>query len=183
MNPNFAMEVHSICDALVPQYDAFEDLPWAVLYEYLDAKYKNSKFILTTRPSDRWIKSVSGHFRDTYIPMHEWVYGVGYPQGNEQKYLETYNTHNREVLNYFKDRPQDLLHLPLDGSLSSMELWQSLCNFLEKPIPNEKFPFSNKKSDRLLWNRLRRIKHRVYGKKPIQILGVKFGRNFSSEDV
>lgn len=182
MNPNIASEVYEICDRLVPQYDAFEDLPWPVLYKYLDQNYPGSKFILTTRPPEKWIKSISSHFKNSYIPMHEWVYGAGYPFGHELQYLQVYQTHNQQVLEYFKDRPQDLFHLPLDKSLSDQELWAHLCHFLDKPIPQKKFPYANRKSDRIFWNHLRRIKHRFWGKQPISILGIKIGRQFVKED-
>ena len=46
--------------------------------------------------------------------MRKWVYGVGFPQGNEDIYLERYKFHNEDVLNYFKDRPGDLLVVPKD---------------------------------------------------------------------
>lgn len=180
-NPRISKIVYEICYKLIEQYDAFEDHPWSVLYKELDSKYPNSKFILTIRPTDQWIKSILSHFGQTYIPLHEWIYGVGYPEGNEDIYIHRYEKHNADILEYFKYRPNDLLILLLDGSMNSHELWEKLCLFLGKPVPNEKFPCSNRKIDRLIINHLRRFKHRIYGKQPINFFGMKIGKNLSIE--
>lgn len=181
VNPRIRELVYKICYKLVDQYDAFEDHPWSVLYKELDCKYPNSKFILTIRPTDQWIKSIRSHFGRTYIPLHEWIYGAGYPEGNEDVYINRYEQHNANVLEYFKYRPNDLLVLSLDGSMSSNELWERLCLFLGRPVPNEEFPCSNRKIDRLMINHLRRIKHRIYGKQPINFFGLKIGKNLSNK--
>lgn len=104
--PNFAMgpdirhKVHELAFGLVDRYDAFQDNPWPVLYRELDARFPESKFILTLRPTEKWIKSVVGHFGSKTTPMREWIYGVGSPLGNEQRYIDRFEKHNREVLNY-----------------------------------------------------------------------------------
>jgi len=180
MNPNIAEEVFDICDELAEQYDAFEDHPWSVLYKRMDEKYPNSKFILTVRETEQWIKSVRSHFGESYIPLHEWIYGKGSPKGNEQLYIDRYEKHNAEVLDYFKDRPNDLLVIDFSQKRTDKQLWNDLCNFLDKPIPNvKKFPYSNSTKDRVLINKLRRIKHRVYGKKPIKVFGFQIGKDYS----
>ncbi len=38
-------------------FDTFDDLPWNILYEELDKWFPNSKFVLTTRSSDQWVRS------------------------------------------------------------------------------------------------------------------------------
>ena len=179
-NPNIENEVYEICYSLVEKYDAFEDHPWSVLYRELDEKYPNSKFILTVRPTEQWIRSMCSHFGSQYTPMREWIYGVGHPQGNEEVYIERYERHNAEVKEYFKDRSNDLLILQMDGKTEEQQLWKSICDFLGKPLPeNVKFPHANSKKDRLVINHLRRVKHKLYGKEPIEFLGVKIGKNFS----
>ena len=121
-------------------FDALQDVPWALLYKELDRKYPGSKFILTTRDENKWIRSVLNHFKDTYIPLHEWIYGVKTAMGNEEVYLTKYNVHYKEVQQYFKDREEDLLIL----SLTEGDGWEKLCKFLNKDIPKKKFPHSNK---------------------------------------
>lgn len=43
-------------------YNAFEDNPWCFLYKKLDKLYPGSKFILTTRDSNKWIVSMQKYF-------------------------------------------------------------------------------------------------------------------------
>ena len=126
--------------ALAKQFDAFQDVPWAALYRELDAAFPGSKFIFVERDEEKWLKSASRHFKDNYIPMHEWLYGIGVLSGNERRYVERYKRHNAEVKEYFKGR-DDLLVFRLgegDG-------WTELCAFLERAVPRVTFPHENKR--------------------------------------
>ncbi|HET7717366.1 MAG TPA: sulfotransferase [Bauldia sp.] len=143
---NIAANVEAKARELVPQFDAFQDNPWPLLYEFLDKEYPGSKFILTVRPTDKWIASVTDHFGTGQPPMREWIYGPGRgnPVGNEAVYVARYERHNREVLEYFKGRERDFLVFDLfagDG-------WQKLCAFLDHPIPRDPFPWQNSKRKR-----------------------------------
>ena len=92
--------------------------------------------MLTIRPTDEWIKSVIAHFGTNSTPMREWIYGVGYPKGNEGIFMERYKRHNREVLDHFRGRPNDLLVL----RVTEGEGWDELCTFLGEKIPTAPFP-------------------------------------------
>lgn len=143
-DPNIADNVYALADALLKVYDAFQDNPWPIIYQYLDEQHPKSRFILTLRDSDAWIKSQLSHFGSTETPMRKWIYGRGCPKGNEAIYLERFQRHNSEVLDYFKNRPDDLLVLDLvkgDG-------WEKLCPFLGAEIPAAPFPHLNKAQDR-----------------------------------
>lgn len=122
------------------KFDALQDVPWAALYKELDQKFPGSKFILTLRDDHKWLQSAARHFGSQDIKMHEWLYGIGVLNGNEQLYLERYQRHNREVLEYFSDRPQDFLIMNLEGG----DGWEKLCTFLSKDIPRKRFPHSNR---------------------------------------
>ena len=50
--------------------------------------------------------------------------------------MERYRRHNAEVLEYFKERPRDLLQMDMDNGGS----WDPLCSFLDKPIPDVAYP-------------------------------------------
>ena len=83
-------------------------------------------------------------FALTETPMRRWIYGedAGCPEGNEDTYIARYERHNKEVLDYFAARPNDLLVFDLpkgDG-------WNLLCPFLGHDIPDEPFPHANKAS-------------------------------------
>lgn len=72
--------------------------------------------------------------------MRQWIYGIGHAEGNEELYLEKYNTYKKEVMSYFSNRQDDLLIVDWgkgDG-------WEKICEFLDEPIPNEPFPHANK---------------------------------------
>jgi hypothetical protein len=142
--PDISSKVYEMAFQFAEEYDAFEDLPWCVIYKELDKKYPGSKFILTLRPKEKWIKSQVDHFGTKIRPVFEWVYGAGCPKGNEDIYIARYERHNKEVLEYFKDRPDDLLVL----QLTEGDGWEKLCPFLHKDIPNVEFPHKNKGIDR-----------------------------------
>jgi hypothetical protein len=150
-NPNIAKEVYELAFKLANRYDAFQGNPWAILYKELDRKFPGSKFILTLRPSDEWIRSIIREFGDEETPMREWIYGVGRPKGNEDIYIARYERHNRDVMEYFKDRSEQLLVL----NITAGEGWTKLCPFLNEQIPSVSFPRANIASERrkLPWSK------------------------------
>ncbi len=127
---------------MIRDYDAVEDTPWYMIYKELDQLIPGSKFILTIRDEESWYKSVSKHIGDLRSPQHEWIYGKGkgLPRDDKQNTLWVYNKHNKEVLEYFKDRPDDLLVL----DFTKGDKWEKLCSFLNKDIPDLPFPHANK---------------------------------------
>jgi hypothetical protein len=143
-DPDISRNVYEMAFRFVEQYDAFEDIPWCVIFKELDKKYPGSKFILTLRPTETWIKSIVDHFGIKTDPIYEWIFGAGCPKGNEEKYIARYEHHNEEVLEYFKDRPDDLLVF----RLTEGDGWEKLCRFLHKDVPNIEFPHKNKGVDR-----------------------------------
>ncbi len=125
---------------LAAKYNAFSDTPWPWLYQQLDRQYPGSKFILTIREETKWLKSMVKYFGNIHSSVRELCYGAGAPLGNEQKYLETYRQHVLQVKEYFKDRPDDLLIVDWENG----DRWESVCRFLDKPIPTALFPHENK---------------------------------------
>ncbi len=165
-NPNIAEEVHEMAFDLVSKFDAFQDNPWPILYKELDHKFPGSKFILTVRPPDDWLRSMVNHFNEEETPMREWIYGVGHPKGNEDVYIARYERHNREVREYFKDRGKDLLVL----NITAGEGWGKLCPFLGERIPAVRFPCANtalereklhKRESSYLWRAYLKFKRQV----------------------
>ncbi len=144
-DPDIADKVWTMADELVQQYDAFQDNPWPVIYREMDHKYPGSKFIFMTRSSESWIRSQVKDFGLRETPMRKWIYGVGCPEGNEEIYVARFKRHNREVIEYFANRPNDLLTL----DLTSGDGWEKLCTFLGTDVPDTPFPHANKAS----WSR------------------------------
>ena len=141
----------------VPLYDAFQDNPWPLLYKELDLAFPGSKFIMTIRPPEKWIKSAVKGFGTGTSPVREWIYGEGKgsPVGNEQIWLDRYAKHNREVLEYFAHRPEDFMIM----DLAAGDGWEKLCGFLGAPAPEVPFPHANpahKKFFKRMLNSIRR---------------------------
>ena len=83
---------------------------------------------------ERWL--VPGRrASDFMIQMRLAVYGVTTFHRGRLKYV--YERHVREVEEYFKQRPRDLLVLDVCAG----EGWEKLCAFLNKPVPPGPFPF------------------------------------------
>jgi hypothetical protein len=140
-DPDIRHTAYDMAFRLVPRFDAFQDNPWPILYRELDERYPGSKFVLTVRPTEAWIKSVVSFFGTDTTPMREWIYGVGSPKGSEKIYLERYDRHNREVLQHFQGRAEDLLVL----KVTEGEGWESLCPFLGVEVPSVPFPHEDPK--------------------------------------
>jgi Sulfotransferase domain/N-terminal domain of galactosyltransferase len=123
------------------------DLPIPILFRQLDKAYPGSKFILTIRDDADWLRSVRDHWSYEHNRFrHDWDI---YPAANiihratyrcknfdSEIFLARYRQHNAEVLEYFKDRPQDLLVMDMSHGAS----WRELCPFLRRPIPAAPYP-------------------------------------------
>ena len=121
------------------RYDAVADHPWALFFRELDAEHPGSKFILTTRDPDRWYASVCKHFGDTENKMRTWIYGPGAPTENRDLYIDRLIQHERDVREYFANRPADLLEI----EMAQGHGWTEICPFINKPVPKQQFPRLN----------------------------------------
>lgn len=125
-------------------YDAFEDLPWCLLYRELDESFPGSKFVLTVRSSSEvWLRSYRRHHamehgallntdgsRATYTPRDYPIWPAG---------VAGYEAHNAAVTEYFRDRPESLLTVCWERG----DGWPELAGFLGVPLPTVPFPRSN----------------------------------------
>ncbi len=136
-------------------YEAFQDNPWFLLYQELDRRFPGSRFILTRRDEGRWLDSAVRYFGTSDSDFRRWIYGVGSPVGNRERFLERYRRHNREVERYFAGRPGDLLVVDWEAG----DGWSELCGFLGRPVPSGTFPHANpteRKRRGRIWRRLAR---------------------------
>jgi hypothetical protein len=125
---------------ILPFFDAFVDNPWPLLYKELASRESQAKFILTTREEGSWLKSVLTYFGNSHSEFRKLVYGESSPKGNETLYLNRYQKHNQEVIEYFASSSNRLLVLPLE----ERGKWQLLANFLGTTRPNMDYPITNK---------------------------------------
>ncbi|EIC22591.1 glycosyltransferase [Thiorhodovibrio frisius] len=117
----------------------FQDAPFSFpeTFKHLDAAYKNSKFVLTVcDDAEQWYKSLIRRHSKIYgkegnIPTAEnlktanyyrkgWAYHIVKFYGtsdkdpyNKKTLIDHYNKYNQDVINYFKERSNDLLVLNL----------------------------------------------------------------------
>jgi hypothetical protein len=111
------------------KYDAYADYPMFKenLFIEIDKGISNSKFILTVRDKKSWEKS----FENYYLNSSE---------KEKNKVIKEIDKHNERVVEYFKDKPSQLLIMDIIGG----DGWDKLCKFLNKPIPSKPFPHRNK---------------------------------------
>ena len=123
------------------EHDAVQDTPWPLVYRQLDEAFPGSRFILNVRDTDSWYKSIASHFNDTPGPLQQLTYGddAPAPVGHEARYKQVYEAHNADVLEYFKNRPNDLLVMDLQAGHG----WPELCGFLGVPVPETPFYHAN----------------------------------------
>jgi 3'-phosphoadenosine 5'-phosphosulfate (PAPS) 3'-phosphatase len=130
---------------LLSSYDAFTDTPIPSLYRALDRAFPGSKFILTVRDMEGWLKSCRKQFTQKLADKQNEAHNrlfidlYGTPVFDEALFRAGYERFVRGVMDYFKDRPQDLLVL----NVTAGEGWEKLCPFLGKPIPDLPFPKAN----------------------------------------
>lgn len=149
--------------------EAFQDLPFSLqgTFKVLDGVFPNSKFILTIRNNaSEWYESlirfhtkIVGKGR---IPTADDLqqYNYRYPgfmldasrlvYGNAESalynpdlYIQYYETHNNQVKEYFKARPDDLLVL----NIQEPDAMERLVTFLGYPYTGQKMPHLNTSKD------------------------------------
>ncbi len=124
-------------------YDSGSDIPILLWFEELDQKYPNSKFIWTERDISSWLVSCKKYFAlhsnppQRVLELRQDCYSC--LDFDQARFREAYYQWGAKVLNYFKDRPEDLLVLRVtDG-----EGWEKICPFLGQSIPDQLFPIAN----------------------------------------
>lgn len=124
------------------QYESFEDWPWPLVYEEMDRRYEEAKFILTRRSSpEDWFSSLKRHaLRTGPTEYRRIVYGFDMPLGRKQEHIRKYQSHNAAVRDHFHNREDKLLEVCWEEG----DGWHELCTFLGKPIPEREFPHERK---------------------------------------
>jgi len=117
-------------------FDAYTDVDSIIQrFRLLDEQYPNAAFILTTRNLTDWIASRTRHVirnrtENSKGASHAWT-EIDVDSWNMER-----NAHHELVQEYFQKRKNKLLVLDIcDG-----DGWESLCNFLNLPVPDAAFP-------------------------------------------
>jgi len=149
---------------ILNRYEGFTDNPIPLLYQKLDRRFPGSRFILTVREEQSWLKSVEWLYTIGAIKfywnerletdeIHQALYGA--TNFDPKIFLERYRQHNRSAVEYFADRPGDLLVMEIHAG----DGFAKLCPFLGLPAPRKPFPRRNRSEP--LW----RVNSRVLFKK------------------
>jgi len=129
---------------------ALSDFPIPLLFRELDEAYPGSKFILTVRNARDWLHAAARHFSTKFNPCRaDWhldpftnkAHQIAYGRQDFEPdvFVDRYLRHNREVMDHFAGRDDQLLVMDMDKSPG----WEKLCAFLGKPVPDEPYPFLN----------------------------------------
>jgi tetratricopeptide (TPR) repeat protein len=142
-------------------FDAFTDTPISARFESFYEQFPNSRFILTIRPFDDWVQSISRHWRRhlgtsdfgaikaAMAEPKAFHYGIEFRNINRSLYFnfssyrEAFDAYEQRVRRFFQDKPADrFLELNIIGG----DGWSKLCAFLGRDVPSVPFPWENRSS-------------------------------------
>ena len=118
------------------EFDALGDTPVPLLYEELDFRFPDSKFIITIRQKPKWLKSMKWMFSegnrvwtwDEQIhSYHEKLYGTRVY--DEEILSRKWEEFHEKVFKYFSESPEKLLIIKLEDNFNV----HAICEFLELP--------------------------------------------------
>ena len=147
--------------SILSEYQGVTDTPVAPFFAQLDQAWPGSKFILTVRDKGSWLRSAAAHWHNmregrpasdpAFLAFVDFinacVYGCIYFSAGRFSYA--YDTHVRQVVEYFAHRPDDLLVLDICSGGAG---WSELCGFLGVPVPEKiRFPHEYRT---VQWSRL-----------------------------
>lgn len=151
-------------------FQVFEDDPWWLpeFYKILYHRFPGSKFILFTRDSESWFKSMLSHSNgqtlgntkrhckvyrreiefyqkletdNDFKPTEDEIDNLLPLLGHEKHYRDLYEIRNKEIIDFFEKKdPSRLFHCDLADS----NKWQKLGEYFKIDIPNDFKIHSNK---------------------------------------
>jgi hypothetical protein len=129
-------------DEFFEGYRSTVDSPSCRFFRELAEKYPSAKFILTLRESGAWFDS----YRTTVLPLIRYAYGGRYFSflfgghlSDRDSIVSAYERHNAEVQRLIPS--ERLLIYEVERG------WEPLCSFLDVPVPDTPFPYSNSRTD------------------------------------
>jgi hypothetical protein len=136
--------------SLLQEFQGATDIAVAPFYAQLDQAFPGSKFVLTVREKEAWLRSCEVHWRllmewwenfPEFKAFHEFASACTYGviEYSRERFSFVYDTHVANVRAYFRERPDDLLIL----NICAGEGWEKLCPFLGLDQPPAPFPHAN----------------------------------------
>jgi len=136
---------------LLKNHDGITDITVAPYFAQLHKRYPGSKFILTVRDKESWLQSCQHHWFNSPPFLED---GEPEPEHRLQirrffraatygcydfvpeRFSWVYDQHVKNVLEYFKDYPDDLLVIDVCAG----EGFEALAPFFNRPMPCAVFP-------------------------------------------
>ena len=121
------------------KYQALTDFSGRDFFEELDSQYPGSKFIVLLRDVESWLESRARHVkRNQRIPW----YHFDLQHVDKDGWRKMRDESLAKIESHFHGRSEDILFLNIcDG-----EGWETLCPYVEKPVPEIAFPHKNQSS-------------------------------------
>jgi hypothetical protein len=117
--------------------DAYSDIEaLSTNFDVLDRQYPGSRFILTVRPLEDWLRSRRSHVEANLERRERGEYAGTFLTVDIAGWTAEAVEHERRVRAHFADRPDDLLVLDITAG----DGWDQLCPFLGRPVPDAPFP-------------------------------------------
>jgi hypothetical protein len=141
---------------LLEYYDGITDITSAPYYEDLDRRWPGSKFVLTVREENSWLRSCRKHWAGlstfrygegeehrTFMEVRRFLEAAVYGccEFDEDRFRRVYWRHVQNVTSYFAGRESDLLVL----NVVAGEGYERLAPFLGVPVPEQSFPHGGRK--------------------------------------
>ncbi len=120
-------------------YDCLGDTPVPLLYKKLDKRFEGSKFILTIREKEQWLESMKWMFSHGKV-IWEWNQDIhnyhrhfyGCRSYNKEILSAHWDRYHNDVLDYFSDRPSDLMIIKLEEGFDI----KRISEFIDVPYYN-----------------------------------------------
>ena len=137
-------------------YDGITDITVAPYFEDLDRLHPGSKFILTVREEEGWLRSCRNHWTGrsafepgdddahrTHMEIRRFLRAAVYAgyEFEPERFRRAYRRHVDAVTRHFAGRPEDLLIL----RIAEGEGFEKLAPFLGVPTPTQPFPHKGKR--------------------------------------
>lgn len=139
---------------LLEHYDGITDITVVPYYEDLDQVWPGSKFVLTMRDEESWLRSCRNHWvrpladkeamqPRVYMEIQRFLRAAVFAsyEFEEGRFRRVYRRHVERVIRYFAGRETDLLVL----NIVAGEGYEQLAPFLGMPVPHEPFPHKGKR--------------------------------------
>ncbi|MGH8932057.1 MAG: sulfotransferase family protein [Egibacteraceae bacterium] len=143
---------------LLGYYDGITDITCSPYYEELDLEWPGSKFVLTVRDEDSWLRSCRDHWAGLstfrygeneehriYVEIRQFLETAVYARHgfDENRFRRAYRHHVQNVTSYFVGRERDLLVL----DVAAGDGYERLAPFLGVPVPKQPFPHRGVKGE------------------------------------